>query len=170
MCVFCLLHTLVNTWCSLIFLLPFAILTERWSDVFWISLVTSDIKTSFHVIIGHPCVLLCINMCVWTIVEARSQYCMSSLIILHLYFWDLGFIDLAGQLDWTVRSSNLQVSASLALRLQVHGTVPSVFTECWRFELRSPCLRSKHLPINCLPRPPYLVFSDKVSIQVFYPL
>lgn len=147
------LHSLVNTWCCQIFLLILAIPIKRWSDVFWISLLTSDVKTSFYVVLGHPvssCVV-CVSVCVCArahadmTVEARGQHCVSSSMILHLRFWDS--VSHWPGAHWPSRSSwqdnMFQQSPSLCLlRSRITGSCHCAlrFKDYWGSDLRSPCL------------------------------
>lgn len=134
------LHSLVNTWCCQIFLLILAIPIKRWSDVFWISLLTSDVKTSFYVVLGHPvssCVV-CVSVCVcarahmrtWPWRPEANTVCLpqwfSIFVSETVSLTGLGLTDPAGQADKTTCSSNPQVSVFSGLGLQAHVTVPCV--------------------------------------------
>lgn len=127
------------------FLLILAIPIKRWSDVFWISFVTSDAKTSFYVVLGHPvssCVVLCV--CAWLWRPENNTVCLpqwfSIFVSETVSLTDLVLTDPAGQADETTCSSNPQVSAFSGLGLQAHVTVPCILRTTGGSDLRSPWL------------------------------
>lgn len=151
MWMFWFLYILVNTWCSQVFPLTLAILIEGWSDIFWISFVTRDVKTLFMWFLVTP--ILFGGKGVHMTVEAKGQCCMSSSVTLRLCLWDS--VPHCPGAHWPSRitcPSNLHDCASPGLDdTSIHVTVPRFLYLGTRDSNSGPCACAS----NTLPGEPF---------------
>jgi hypothetical protein len=170
---FWFLYILVNTWCSQVFPLTLAIHIEGWSDIFWISFVTRDVNTPFHVIFFVTPNSLLGTKCAHDCGVQRSILCvflswLSVFVCEIVSLTALGLADPAGWANWTACPSNLHDCTSPSLDyMSIHVIVPRILHLGTRDSNSGPCVAST-LPTEPIPtRHPPLVFSHKMSIQVF---